>query len=88
MDISGWREKIDNIDMQILVMLNERAQSVREIGRLKKKNDRIVHVPEREAEILTRIRQANAGPYTADQVAAIFQTIMIESRTLQSGLQE
>ena len=88
MDITGWREKIDTIDMQILAMLNKRAQCVREIGRLKKSGDHIVHVPEREAEILTRVRQANTGLYTADQVAAIFQTIMVESRALQSGLQE
>ena len=39
-DISGWRKQIDDIDEKILELINKRAKSVLEIGKLKSKRNR------------------------------------------------
>ena len=35
MDISDWRKKVDDVDLKLTALLNERAAAVIEIGRLK-----------------------------------------------------
>jgi chorismate mutase len=34
MDIAGWREKIDELDLQIVALISARAQAAQEIGKL------------------------------------------------------
>ena len=48
MDISDWRTKIDALDLQIVELLNQRAEAARAIGMLKEATDMPVYEPNRE----------------------------------------
>jgi len=67
------REKIDQIDQEVLRLLNARAEAAGEIGKLK---TGVLYRPEREAQVLRRVRELNPGPLGADIVAYLFREIM------------
>jgi len=77
------RNKIDVINQEILVLLNERAEVVLEIGELKKGNSMEVHDPAREKEIENKLMQINTGPLPNESVIKIFREIISASRQLQ-----
>ncbi len=52
MDIDDWRKKIDEINLKILELLNERAEYVIEIGKLKKQSGAPLYSAERENKYL------------------------------------
>ena len=62
MDIAGWREKIDELDLQIVALISARAQAAQEIGKLKRSTTLPVYEPNRERVIFEKIRAANKGP--------------------------
>lgn len=82
-DISGWREQIDEIDAKLLVLLNERAKKVIEIGKFKIKNNLEVYDPEREKNIISRLLEINKGPLSEETVKRIFKLLIDESRKLE-----
>ena len=72
-ELQRLREGIDGVDERLLELLNERAKLARAIGTLKVgQADR----PEREAQVLRRIKERNPGPLGAETVALIFREIM------------
>lgn len=85
MDIDGWRARIDELDLEILRLLNRRAECARNIGRLKGERGMEVHAPEREAEILSRVVAENRGPLNDEMVVQIFKVVIEESRRIESG---
>jgi chorismate mutase / prephenate dehydratase len=78
------REQIDSIDEQLLTLLNERAQHARAIGALK--GDGTIYRPEREAQVLRRLVDKNAGPLSHESITAIFRSIMSNCRALEKKL--
>ena len=72
-ELERLRGEIDRIDERILEALNERARLARAVGSLKVGQ---AYRPEREAQVLTRIKQRNPGPLAAETVALIFREIM------------
>ncbi len=84
-DFSEYREKIDRIDDEILRLLNERSKSVIEIGKLKKQRDADanLHTPAREAEIIARLTQQNAGPFPSEAIRSVYREIMSASLSLE-----
>jgi len=36
MDIADWRKKIDELDLHLVELLNQRARAAQEIGKLKR----------------------------------------------------
>jgi chorismate mutase/prephenate dehydratase len=72
-ELERLREAIDRIDDRILEQLNERAKLARAIGTLKAGQ---AYRPEREAQVLRRIKERNAGPLSAETVALLFREIM------------
>ncbi len=78
------RDKIDAIDEQLLQLVNERAQLAREIGNLK--NGGPIYRPEREAQVLRRLLELNAGPLSGEAVTAIFRSVMSNCRALEKEL--
>ncbi len=77
------REHIDAIDDKILELLNERMRVVQEVGRLKNKTQAPIYRPEREIEILNRLKSKNRGPLTDAAIEAIFLEIFAVSRNLE-----
>ncbi|MFH1259910.1 MAG: prephenate dehydratase [Elusimicrobiota bacterium] len=85
-EISKIRKEIDFLDEKILNMLNQRANQVLRIGKLKKQTNADFYVPERERTILRKIIQINKGPLPPEAVKEIFLEILNICRSLQAHL--
>jgi chorismate mutase / prephenate dehydratase len=72
-ELERLREEIDCVDDRIVDILNERARLARAIGTLKVGQ---AYRPEREAQVLRRIKERNPGPLAAETVALLFREIM------------
>jgi chorismate mutase/prephenate dehydratase len=72
-ELARLREAIDRTDDRLLELLNERAKLAREVGSLKVGQ---AYRPEREAQVLRRIKERNPGPLAGETVALIFREIM------------
>jgi len=79
------RAEIDEIDQRLLDLLNQRARVVENIGRLKRQHRMAVLDGTREAQVIRRLRSQNQGPLDTRGVAAIFRSIIRESRRIQES---
>ncbi|MBN1806949.1 MAG: prephenate dehydratase [Sedimentisphaerales bacterium] len=86
MSLEELRKKIDEIDHQLVKLLNERAQVVIEIGKLKSKTDKPVYSPDREKDVFARIIRANEGPLPDRCLTAIWRELMSGSFVLERPL--
>src|SRR5690554_3636569 len=82
------RARIDALDEQILELLNERARTALEVGEVKKSFDAggPVLKPEREALVVRRLQDLNAGPVPSEAIQAIWSHIISTCRGLESTL--
>ena len=76
MSLEELRKKIDEIDLQLVQLLNERARVVVEIGKLKTKTDKPIYAPDREKKVLEKVTKANAGPLPDKCLVAIWRELM------------
>ena len=83
MEISDWREKIDELDVQIVRLINQRAEAARAIGELKRAADLPVYEPQREQAVFDRVRAANPGPLGDADLLHVYERIIDVMRTLQ-----
>src|SRR5258705_7415572 len=83
-DIAKHRAAIDVLDEKIAALLNERATRAAAIGKLKANGG--AYRPEREAEGLRRIADANRGPLTHEALARLFTEIISACRALEQPL--
>ncbi|HUQ28325.1 MAG TPA: prephenate dehydratase [Usitatibacter sp.] len=72
-ELERLRNAIDRVDDGILEALNQRAKLAREVGSLKVGQ---AYRPEREAQVLRRIKEGNTGPLSSETVALLFREIM------------
>ena len=86
MDIEDWREKIDEVDTQILELINKRSEFSIKIGEIKIDKRMPIHSPEREKTIMKRMQKANPGPLSDDGVLRIFERIIDESRKSEKDI--
>ena len=77
------REKIDQIDIDIMELLNRRAEIAKSIGEIKKGTGEEPYVPAREAEIYENIKKINQGPLRYEAVVNIFREIISACREQQ-----
>ena len=78
------RQAIDAIDLEILTLLNRRAEHARAIGQLK--GTGAVYRPEREAQVLRRIQATNPGPLGDEAAARLFREVMSECLAVERPL--
>src|SRR5271156_6724705 len=83
MDIVGWREKIDELDRQIVALISARAQAAQEIGKLKRSTSLPVYEPNREKVIFENVRSANHGPLPDIEMTHIYERIIDVMRATQ-----
>ena len=88
MDISHWRKRIDEIDMELAKLLSERSHCVIEIGKIKRQKQLPVYDPEREKEILERLLRDNRGPLENEALKRLFERILDESRRVERIVHE
>ena len=82
-ELKKLRAGIDALDQQLLELINRRAAHARSIGQLK---NGVVYRPEREAQILRRIKEANPGPLSDETVARLFREIMSACLALEKPM--
>lgn len=82
--LKKFRSEIDAIDAQVLKLVNARAKLAREIGHVKE--DGVIYRPEREAQVLRTMQQANEGPLASEAVSNIFRAVMSNCRALEKKL--
>ncbi len=79
-DIPKWRKKIDELDLELVKLLNQRSQCAIEIGKLKHKLDIEIYDPRREEEVIGRVWKEANGPLSKEAVKRLFERIIDESR--------
>jgi chorismate mutase len=83
MDISDWRQKIDELDEQIVRLINQRAEAAQAIGELKHATGLPIYEPRREQDVLNHVRSANPGPLADAEMLHVYERIIDVMRTLQ-----
>src|SRR5215831_14964368 len=87
-ELEGFRSRIDAVDCNILLLLNERTKVVEEIGWIKQKAQLPIYEPKREDQVFENVTRNNAGPLTAQAVRRIFERIIDEMRIVQRDRME
>jgi chorismate mutase/prephenate dehydratase len=82
--LTQYRTQIDALDDELLQLFNRRAALAQQIGHLKENG--VVLRPEREAQVLRRLQDRNAGPLGNDAVAQLFTEVMSQCRALEAPL--
>ena len=80
--LTQYRDQIDRIDDELLRLLNARARLAQQIGH--EKGGGVVLRPEREAQVLRRLCEANPGPLSGEAVAMLYTEIMSQCRALEA----
>lgn len=82
------RERIDKLDGQLLDLISERAALAAEVARIKlaEDPDTCFYRPEREAEIIRRVKERNPGPLDDEDMARLFREIMSACLALEKPL--
>lgn len=83
MEIGDWRIRIDALDLQIVELLNQRAEAARAIGKLKESTDLPIYEPNREQIIFDNVRSHNRGPLPDSELVFIYQRVIAVMRCLQ-----
>ena len=78
------RTLIDALDLELLALLNRRAALAHEVGEIKRVEGSPVFRPEREAQVISRLQQANTGAIKNESVAVIWREIMSACRALEA----
>ncbi|OYU42714.1 MAG: chorismate mutase [Burkholderiales bacterium PBB4] len=78
------RVQIDALDLELLTLLNRRAALAHEVGEIKRVEGSAVFRPEREAQVIHRLQESNAGLLKDGSVAVIWREIMSACRALEA----
>src|SRR3954469_3203746 len=80
------RLRIDTLDEQIVNLLNQRAQVVVEVGKVKHQTNAPIYAPEREKVVLEKVRRLNKGPLPDRCLEAVYRELMSGSFALEKPL--
>ena len=83
--INTLRNKIDDLDNQILDFLVQRFSISREIGEIKASSGIQIRDLDREKEIIERLASKLAGKLDKDDIASIFGPVYKISKRLQKN---
>lgn len=84
--LSDLRKKIDRLDSKLVQILNDRARLVVEVGKYKRGSNTPIYAPHREAEVLKKALDANAGPLSDRSIEGIYRELMSGSFALEQPL--
>jgi 3-deoxy-7-phosphoheptulonate synthase/chorismate mutase len=81
--VQALRERVDEVDQDLVRALNERASIVQEIVAMKAEAGVPLFDPKREEEILQRAMEYNEGPIYDTSMREIFELILHRIRDLE-----
>ena len=79
------RTELDELDERLVRLINDRARLVQRIGSAKALAGVRVYVPDRERQVLDRIRKLNPGPLDDRAVQLIYREVMSASLVLETS---
>ena len=82
--LADLRVQIDAIDKELLALMNRRALIAEQVGEIKKREGTPFFRPDRVAQVIEKIQQANTGPLKNRHVAAVWREIMSACLALES----
>lgn len=82
-DLKRIREQIDALDARLVKLLSSRARLAQRIGALKRG---AIYRPEREAQVLERVRSLNPGPLSAAAITRLYTEVMSACRALEDHM--
>ncbi len=85
-ELKKLRDRIDEIDNEILELLNRRSRTVLDIAGIKRNEKVKFYSPERERQILERLIALNKGPFPNDALKALYREILSASLSLEEPL--
>jgi len=74
--ITELRDRIDDVDCELVKLLNERAEIALAIRELKPKVHLGLYDPRREEEIFAHLASCNEGPLFAENLREIYEAIL------------
>ena len=74
-ELKNLREQVSEINRRILDLLSQRGNLVMQIGEIKQGRSMETFDPEREAQQLAELVEANPGPYSGSAVKSFFSEI-------------
>ncbi|TMW71752.1 bifunctional 3-deoxy-7-phosphoheptulonate synthase/chorismate mutase [Alteribacter natronophilus] len=77
------RKELDEVNLQLVELLNERARLAKEIGQVKKAQGLNRFDPVRERKMLDMITEVNKGPFETSTLQHIFKQVFKASLELQ-----
>lgn len=83
-NLADLRVQIDALDKELLMLLNRRALVAEQVGEVKKREGTPFFRPDRVAQVIEKIQQANTGPLKNEHVAAVWREIMSACLALES----
>jgi chorismate mutase/prephenate dehydratase len=83
-ELASLRIQIDSIDQQLLSLVNQRAKVAEKVGELKRKEGSPFFRPDRVAQVIAKIQNANQGPLLNQHVAAIWRELMSACLALEA----
>ncbi len=86
--IEELRRRVDEVDLELIRILNERARIVQEIIAIKGEARKPLFDPRREEEILRRVAEQNEGPIYDTSMREIFELILHRIRDLEVQREE
>ncbi|HVI21108.1 MAG TPA: bifunctional 3-deoxy-7-phosphoheptulonate synthase/chorismate mutase [Bacillus sp. (in: firmicutes)] len=82
-ELNQLRERLEEINLQLLELINERARAVQEIGHVKVSQGVNKYDPLREREMLNKIKEHNDGPFEDSVILHLFKQIFKAGLDLQ-----
>lgn len=81
--IDDWRIRIDEIDLELVRLFNERTNCAIEIGHIKKQLGLEIYLPSREAQVIANVTGANHGPLDHEAIKRLFERVIDEARRIE-----
>lgn len=81
--LDALRAEVDQVDLKLLALFNERARIVEGIGAIKKTMTMPIYEPKREEMVFRNVLGNNHGPLSEGAIRRLFERIIDEMRTLQ-----
>lgn len=83
MNLEETRRAIDEIDTEILILLNRRAEMSLQIVRIKMQAGLPIEDPDREEMVLRRLVRESGGAIDDKALLRIYREVLSESRRIQ-----
>lgn len=85
MTLPELRDSIDRVDARIVQLLHERAELVRQVGRIKEAESSPIFVPERESALYAKLERLNEGKLPEESLKAVYREIISCGYALEGG---